>query len=231
MRRPDGADPRAHVRSGTLRALPRRRACLSGDRFDPQRLPDALGRELSGAFDEGFRAVRITLDLTWAVTHAPEKVAECEHALAATVSPSTMAMAICQVDRRAVTADRLVALRDAHEVLAEPDSEFDDGVLRLVRTFDPPGLRLEGELDAARHTVFAERLALAAAGRSRVHLDCARLRFVDPAALHVLVRQAMRLPHGGRLVLDRTPRHLARMIDAVGWTRLPGLAPGWSDGR
>ncbi|TNY38349.1 MEDS domain-containing protein [Thermomonospora catenispora] len=231
VRWPGGADPHAYVRSGALRVLPRERTCLSGDRFDPRRLLDALGEEVSRAFGEGFRAVRITLDLTWATAHAPEEVAACEHGLAAAVSPSTMAMAICQVDRRAVAADRLAALRGAHEVLARPDPEFDDGVLRLVRTFDPPGLRLEGELDAARHTVFAERLARAAAGRRRVHLDCGRLRFMDPAALNVLVRQAMRLPRDGRLVLDRMPPHLARMIDAVGWARLPGLAPGRSGGR
>ncbi|WP_119728914.1 MEDS domain-containing protein [Thermomonospora amylolytica] len=221
-----GADPDAHVRSGALRVLPRERACLSWDRFDPGRLLDVLGDEVSRTFGEGFRAVRIILDLTWAVAYAPEEVAGCEHGLAATVSPSTMAMAICQVDRRLVAADRLAALRDEHEVLVRPDPEFDDGVLRLVRTFDPPGLRLEGELDAARHAVFAERLALAAAGRHRVHLDCARLRFVDPAALNVLVRQAVRLPRGGRLVLDRMPPQLAQMIEAVGWARLPGLVPG-----
>ncbi|WP_235017671.1 MEDS domain-containing protein [Thermomonospora echinospora] len=231
VRWPTGADPQDFVRSGQLRVLSREAACLTGGRFDPERMLDVLDEEVSQAFDQGFRAVRITTDLSWAVREAAEPVLGCEHRFGAAVSPSTMAMAICQLDRRRVPAGRLAALRDAHEVLVEVDPEFDDGVLRVVRTFDPHGLRVEGELDAARHMVFAERLSLAARGRRRVHLDCSRLRFLDLAGLNLLVAQAARLPHGGLLVLDRLPAEVAGVIETVGWHRLPGLARGRDGAR
>src|SRR5690606_31958832 len=126
------------------------------------------------------------------------------HRVGNTVSPSTMAMAICQIDRHACPPDELSALRDTHEVLVEVDPEFDDGVLKIVRTFEPDGLRLEGELDAARHAVFAEKLAQVGSDR-RVHLDLSRLTFIDLGGLHLLARHAVALPADRPLVLD----HLA----------------------
>jgi anti-anti-sigma factor len=160
------------------------------------------------------------------VRETSEQVLGCEHRFGAAVATGTMAMAVCQVDRRRVPAGRLAALRDTHEVLIEVDPEFDDGVLRIVRTFRPHGLRLEGELDVARHTVFAEKLSLAAQGRRRVHLDCSRLRFLDLTGLNLLVLQASRLPRGGALVLDRLPESVVDVIETVGWHRLPGVVPG-----
>jgi anti-anti-sigma factor len=231
VRWPAEMDPYVFVRSGQLRVLSREGTCLTGGRFDPGRMLDVLDGEVSRAFGQGFRAVRITTDLSWAVRETSEQVLGCEHRFGAAVSPSTMAMAVCQINRWRVPPGRLDALRDTHEVLVEVDPEFDDGVLRIVRTFHPHGLRVEGELDAARHTVFAEKLSLAARGRRRVHLDCSRLRFLDLAGLNLLVAQAARLPHGGLLVLDRLPASVAGVIETVGWQRLPGLVPGRGGAR
>lgn len=221
-------DPEPFLHSGQLRVLPRERACLTRGRLDPDRLVRTLGGELSRAFDEGFRAVRFTTDFSWALREVPDLslVLGCEHQVGEAVEPSTMAMAICQVDRGSGPPEELAALRDTHEVLVEVNPEFDDGVLRIVRTFDPHGLRVEGELDAARHAVFADKLTRAAAARGQVHLNCGRLRFIDLGGLNLLAHLAIQLPHGGRLVLDDLPPSLAGIIETVGWYRLPGLVPG-----
>lgn len=223
-----GADPSAYLRTGQLCVLPRERACLTRGRFDPDRLLSALDAEVSRAFDQGFRAVRITTDFSWALREISDRtlVLGCEDQFGAAVAPSTMAMAICQVDRHACPQDELIALRNTHEVLVEVNPEYDDGVLRLVRTFEPHGLRVEGELDAARHTVFAETLSAVTAPRRPVHLDLSRLRFIDLAALNLLVHFAIRLPRGTSLVLDHLPPDVESVIEMVGWYRLPGLARG-----
>ncbi|NYE16706.1 STAS domain-containing protein [Actinomadura citrea] len=107
----------------------------------------------------------------------------------------------------------------------EVNPEFDDGILKIVRTFEPDGLRVEGELDAARHSVFAEQLRRLRPGRS-VHLDLSRLGFIDLGGLHLLAKHATRLPADAALVLDHLSPDVESVIDMVGWHRLPGLARG-----
>lgn len=218
-------------RSGQLRVISRRDACLNRrGEFEPAKMADTIGREVGTAFDEGFRAVRLTTDYSWLVNRPGPldlgRMLGCEHRVGDAVSPSTMAMAICQIDRHACPRDELIALRDTHEVLVEVDPEFDDGILKIVRTFDPDGLRIEGELDAARHAVFAEKLAQVSTDRRRVHLDLSRLGFIDLGGLHLLARHATALPAGEPLVLDHLAPDVENVIEMVGWHRLPGLARG-----
>ena len=233
-------DVQAYSRTGQLRVISRRDACL--DRrgaFRPGRMAETIGREVDAAFGQGFRAVRLTTDYSWLLSEAGRsdigEMLGCEHRVGDAVSPSTMAMAICQIDRHACPPDELVALRDMHEVLVEVNPEFDDGILKIVRTFEPNGLRLEGELDAARYAVFAEQHAQVCMTRRRVHLDFADLGFIDLGGLNLLARHAALQPAGEPLVLDHLPPDVENVIEMVGWHRLPGLARGkkagdWIDG-
>ncbi|WP_344895826.1 MEDS domain-containing protein [Actinomadura meridiana] len=224
-------DADAHLRARRLRVISRQDACLDRrGRFEPAMMLDVLGREVGEAFGQGFRAVRITTDYSWLVNEPRlsdlGQMLGCEHRVGDTVSPSTMAMAICQIDRRACSRDELIALRNTHEVLVEANPEFDDGILKIVRTFEPDGLRVEGELDAARHAVFAEQLYQVNKGRGRIHLDYSRLAFIDLGGLHLLAEHATGLPGGEPLVLDHLTPHVEHVIEMVGWHRLPGLARG-----
>ncbi|WP_131740391.1 MEDS domain-containing protein [Actinomadura roseirufa] len=225
------ADAETYARLGQLRLISREDACL--DRhgaFEPERMLDILAAEVDAAFGEGFRAVRLTTDYTW-LLNGPSRsdlgrMLGCEHRVGDAVSPSTMAMAVCQVHRRACPPHELAALRDTHEVLVEVNPEFDDGILKIVRTFEPNGLRVEGELDAARHAVFAEKLSQVSMDRRRVHLDFSRLGFIDLGGLHLLAQHATALPADETLVLDHLPADVENVIEMVGWHRLPGLTRG-----
>ncbi|WP_433463805.1 MEDS domain-containing protein [Spirillospora sp. CA-128828] len=224
-------DVHAHIAAGRLRVISRRDACLDrSGAFQPAMMVDTLGHEVGTAFDQGFRAVRLTTDYSWLLNEAGRsdlgRMLGCEHQVGDAVSPSTMAMAICQIDRRACPPDQLNALRDTHEVLVEVNPEFDDGILKIVRTFEPDGLRVEGELDAARHTVFAEQLGQLRPGGGSVHLDLSRLGFIDLGGLHLLAKHATRLPAESSLVLDHLSPDVESVIEMVGWHRLPGLARG-----
>ncbi len=234
------ADVQAYSRTGQLRVLSRRDAYL--DRrgaFQPGRMAETIGREVEAAFGEGFRAVRLTTDYSWLLSEPgrPDigEMLGCEHQVGDAVSSSTMAMSICQIDRHACPPDELVALRHLHEVLVEVNPEFDDGILKIVRTFEPNGLRVEGEFDAVRYAVFAEQLTQVSKDCHSVHLDLSRLAFIDLGGLNLLAQHAAVLPAGELLVLDHLPPDVESVIERVGWHRLPGLARGkeagdWTDG-
>jgi anti-anti-sigma regulatory factor len=220
-------DPSPFAATGQLKIISPRAACDADGRFEPDRLLDAVEAEIGEAFAAGYRGVRVTGDMTWAVRQPGgyQRVLGCERRMDAAIAASTMAMAICQVGWHCCTPRQLNALKGRHEVLVEANPEFEDGVLRITRTFAPPGLRLEGEVDGARHAVFAETLASIAGIDRDVHLDLSGLRFIDLGALHLLSAFAGR-PRGGRLLLDNLAPELAAVIDMVGWHRLPGLAYG-----
>ncbi|MQY06735.1 MEDS domain-containing protein [Actinomadura macrotermitis] len=204
-------------------------ACLdSRGRFDPDKLVQTLRTELARTDDEGYRAMRWTTDNSWLLHGRIDlsQVIGCEHQIAGAVGPSTMVMAVCQVDRRRCPPDRYAALQDTHEVLIEDDPRFDDGTLKIVQTYAPPGLRIEGELDHARQTRFAEELAQICLLPGPVHIDMSRLGFLDLGGLNLLVQYAADRPGGDPVVLDDLPPNVASTIDLIGWHRMPGLIRG-----
>jgi anti-anti-sigma regulatory factor len=222
-----GQDLLGHVESGRLRLIPWRDAALTDGHFDSARMLGTLSGEIAGAAAAGARGVRVTAEMSWAVRDAGvDRILECERRFGQAVAASTMVTAICQVDRRHVTPDELDTLRGAHEVVVRPDPEFEDPVLRITRTFHPRGLSIAGEIDAARHAVFAEALTSVTVNGDEIHLDCAELEFIDLGALHLLVDYAVRRAGHGPLVLDRVPEHLRNVIELVGWGRLPGIRLG-----
>ena len=90
-------------------------------------------------------------------------------------------------------AEGLTALMpDDHWAPAEPD-EHGDQLLRVTPSLKPPGLRLEGEVDASNIVALAAALGIAVAALSEVRLDLAGLESIN-------LRRLMRLAG-----LDQTP--------------------------
>lgn len=215
--------------TGQLRVIPRDVACLTRGRFDPDRMLTVIGREITLATEQGYTAVRLTADMSWVLDQPggyPLMLAS-EATFDQAIAPGSPVMAICQLDRNRCDPDQLGALNDGHQIQVTADPEFDDGVLRITRSHAPNGLRLGGELDAARHRPFVTALtSLGAAGD--IHLDFTDVRFLDLGALNLLVTRAMRTPPGHVLVLDNLPPDVARLIQALGWHHFPGLTHGRS---
>ncbi|MCO5971488.1 MEDS domain-containing protein [Actinoallomurus soli] len=224
-------EPETYLRSGQLAILPQEETCLTRGVFDPARMTTTLREVLDRAETERFRGVRVTVDMTSAFRRGSGRdgVLECEARVEAAISPSTMAMAICQVDARSCTTEELIALKERHEVLVGADPYFDDGVLSITPTFHPRGLRLSGELDGARHAVFAESLRKVVDRGGEVHLDLAGLRFIDLGALSMMAGAAMHLD--ARVVLDNPSNELADVVELVSSRLLPWLEIGDGEAR
>jgi anti-anti-sigma regulatory factor len=228
MRTGPDLDTDAFLRTGQLAVLPRAEACLTRGVFDPDRMVASLEDVLASAERERFRGIRVTADLTWAIRQQSgrQRMLDCEAGLDAAIAPSTTAMAICQIDRRSCTRDELTALKETHEVLVGADPDFDDGVLTITRMYEPRGLRLKGELDGARHTVFAEALQSVMAQGGDIHLNVRDLRFIDLGALSMVAGAAMRMAARGSLTLDEPSPDLTEVVQLVGGPMLPWLKIG-----
>ncbi|MEO3786419.1 MEDS domain-containing protein [Actinocorallia sp. B10E7] len=221
-------DATPFAEAGHLSVIPWELACVHNGHGRPSALSRTLEQEISRALDQRFRRVRITADMTWAVgvPGGDRFMFDCDRAVEALVGPSTLTTAICQVDRDRCTPEALFTLQNHHEVFVEVNPEYDDGVLRMTRTYAPYGLRLEGEIDGARHHAFTRTLTAVSDPRNEIHLELANLRFIDLAALNLLGTHARHLTRGGRLVLDNPSPELETVIEMVGFHRLPGIVKG-----
>lgn len=101
----------------------------------------------------------------------------------------------------------------------------DDGVLRITRTAEPPGLALAGEIDESTYPALLAALRQLPDTPPDVHLDLAEVSYCDLAGLRAIVRLAS--PGGagtGRpVVLHKAPEQLRAVLEIVGWAAIPGL--------
>ncbi|TLP57830.1 STAS domain-containing protein [Microbispora tritici] len=100
-----------------------------------------------------------------------------------------------------------------------------NGRLRISTSLDPPGLRIEGDLDRATLPALAEALASLADGGSPV-VDLSGLVFVDIGGLRALVMAAARLEDAHVLTLCSVSPHVRRLLDLTGWSDAPRLRLG-----
>jgi anti-anti-sigma regulatory factor len=204
---------------GRLQVVASEQIYRTGGRFDPDAVIDTWRQEIAVARREGRPGLRIITDMAWALragTSVP-RLARYEARLNRVLAEG-YAMALCQYDRRLFDAAELRLVAAAHPGTAG----FGTGsgwvpLLRIVRTTDPPGLRLSGEVDATnRHALAAVLAGLfddVADTDTRITIDMNELRFADTAAVHLLLRAAHASPAGLSLVGCRGP--LVRLVDLV----------------
>ena len=120
---------------------------------------------------------------------------------------------------------------------------YDDGVLRITNTDDPPGLAIAGEIDESTYDGLVGALGVVANGPAEVHVSLGGVSYCDLAGLRAIVcvtgadRGGGCSPDGDtrRVVLHEVPPQLATVLRIVGWDSTPGLAvdqpPGSPDPR
>lgn len=102
--------------------------------------------------------------------------------------------------------------------------EFDGAILRIQRTSAPPGLVVEGEVDATTVNELSKALSEAIQDREGdVNVDLGGVTFIDLAGLRVLADAASVLPVGRSLVLAPVAAHVEHLIRLIGWDDTPGL--------
>ncbi len=102
---------------------------------------------------------------------------------------------------------------------------YDDGVMRVTRTADPPGLAIAGEIDESTYLALLGALRELPDTPPEIHLDLADVSYCDLAGLRAIVRLAS--PGGGStgrpVVLHKMPEQLRAVLEIIGWDAIPGL--------
>jgi ABC-type transporter Mla MlaB component len=110
---------------------------------------------------------------------------------------------------------------------------YDDGVLRITNTDDPPGLAIAGEIDESTYDGLVGALGKFAHGPAELHVSLGGVSYCDLAGLRAIVcvtgadrGGASRYGDGDtrRVVLHEVPPQLANVLRIVGWDSTPGLA-------
>ncbi|MFI6335069.1 STAS domain-containing protein [Streptomyces sp. NPDC050535] len=92
--------------------------------------------------------------------------------------------------------------------------------LRLYALVERPGIRLVGEISPSTRPVWRQALAQVSGQSEHIcFLELSAITFVDVAGASELVRTAQALTERRRLVLERPPPELPRLLDLF-WPEL-----------
>lgn len=110
-----GLDPDGLVERGQLLMLTAKEAYLKDGEFEPDKMIAMLRDETEQALAEGYSALRITGEMTWALSGEPgsERLVEYECKLNA-FFPDSRCYAVCQYDRRRFDAEILLDVLHTH---------------------------------------------------------------------------------------------------------------------
>ena len=130
----DGVDVDYYLKKGQFSILTIADAYMKGGVFDPDRMIALLTSETQKALDEGYSALRVTGEMSWALRGLPgsERLIEYENKLN-TFFPGSKCLAICQYDRRRFDAEILLNILLTHPFAFIGSNLYDNFY------FTPPG--------------------------------------------------------------------------------------------
>jgi len=107
----------SYLASGQLSFLNVDQAYLRGGVFDPNRMINLMRAETKRALAEGYAALRVTGEMSWAVRRRAglERLVEYESKLAA-FFPGSKCLALCQYDRRRSSPELLLNVLATHPI-------------------------------------------------------------------------------------------------------------------
>ena len=182
--RDDGLRVAPYVASGQLTILTSSDAYTRGGVFDPEAMIGLLSSEADRTLAKGYRALRITGEMTWALHGLPgsERLIEYEARLNE-FFPGSNCLAICQYDRRRFAPDVLLNVLRTHPVAVVGTELFDNFY------YVPPAELLDRErpemelqrwlrnLDERRRAETGQRRALAEALQATQALRASEERY------------------------------------------------------
>lgn len=125
--RDDGVDVKPYLQRGQLLILAKDESYTRNSVFDPDGMINLLQSETEGALAEGFTALRVTGEMTWALRGLPgsERLIEYEARLN-DFFPGSQSLAICQYDRRQFSPTLLMDVLHTHPIAVVGTKIYDN---------------------------------------------------------------------------------------------------------
>lgn len=113
----DGMDVDKYLLRGQLEILTVQDSYMKGGVFDPEKMIKTLAEETTKALEEGYDALRVTGEMSWALRGLPgsERLIEYETQLN-NFFPKSKCLAICQYDARVFSPVILIEILETHPI-------------------------------------------------------------------------------------------------------------------
>ncbi len=222
-----GIDTKRHIAQGRLVVATAAESYLLSGHFDPDACIQAWLRTGQQARFDGYRGIRVAGDMGWALRDVPgaEHLLDYERRIQTEVFPSGAVTGMCEIDRRRFSHPQVRTLLGLHpDGSINADLVHSGSSLQIVRTTEPFGAKVFGEIDVGVNDNFRSALrCLGATDASDIYLDFSAVRFVAGSVLETLVQFARnRAEQGSLIVLDMAPK-FRRLMELRGWCETPGL--------
>ncbi len=193
---------------------------LADGGFSADRMISAIGGEVRAAKNQGFSGVRVTADMCWASkpVAAAEQLIAFERQAAALFDGEQLTL-ICQYDRDSFDPVTLALASETHPKTVAALAYHDSPLLRICRQHRPPGIRISGEIDFTHLAPLQQALAEALRLDNTIHLNLARLSFIDVTAATTIAKAALSLPAGREMAIV-CRREAAFVFDVIGATEI-----------
>jgi anti-anti-sigma regulatory factor len=209
--------------SGQMLVMRTAETFLVDGSFTAQRVVDLLAAQISQAATDGFSGLYITSDMSWALRPVAglDQLMNYESKLTDLVA-DTSATAICQYDRHSFDTVTLAGVAAHHGFALAAATYHDDAFLRICRQYQPPGIRVSGEIDYRRADPLTLALTEALALDSHMYLNLATLDFMDGSIAGVIMQAAASLGQSQRMTMRCQP-HAGKIFHALGLPDLPNV--------
>ena len=208
--RDEGIDPGPYLGSGQLRFPTANQSYTEGRSFDPDAMIATLHEETATALAEGYRGLRMTGEMSWALQGLPESegLVEYENKLNE-FCPGNSCSAVCKYSRARFSPDLLISVVDTHPIVFLGDEAYDNHFFVTPQQMlqDRASTTLENRFESLRKNrtleMLREQFLLGAAHDMRTPLstlrgalellsqDLSEERFSD--LREMMVRQSSRL--------------------------------------
>jgi hypothetical protein len=222
-----GIPVRHAMSTGQVQVQPARHTYLPDGRFDPQRTLDDLVANIERAAGDGYRGLRLVGDMGW-VSDEPDGIDQLPwyEEQVNRLFMDGRAGSLCLYDRHRSQPLLLRQLAAAHPAsILDVTGLVGTPLLRMRRTWQPYGLRLDGEVDVTNRTAVAAALDILLEElpdpAAAIALDVSGLRFADAATAGLICGLALRSPAGVQVTGGAGA--VAMVLERVAGVGAPGL--------
>jgi anti-anti-sigma regulatory factor len=210
--------------AGQMSVLTSGETYLSGGSFASARMIGMLTGEIERARREGFAGLWITSDMCWALrpVSGVEELMAYESEVTRLLAEGR-ATSVCQYDRQCFDTVTLAGVAAHHALALAAATYHDDALLRICRQYQPPGVRVSGEIDYRWIEPLTRALSEALALDDHVHVNLSGLSFTDGSAAGAILQAAASLRSGQRMTV-RCAAQAAKVLRLLGLPDLAGVA-------